>query len=145
MNKYLKILIVIILVIAVSTIISWKQNSSSYNENQTSEVATETGNNILLASIPRLLELGSDKCTPCKAMEPILDELRKEYKNKFKVEFIDVWKNTQVTVKHNINIIPTQIFFDAAGKEVFRHEDFLSKQAILEQWRLMGITFEDSK
>lgn len=137
MNKYLKIFIVIILVVAVSTIISWKQNSNRYDES----LLLETDTDVSLTPIPMLLELGSHKCSPCKAMMPILIELKKEYKNKFNVKYVDVWKDTEVATKYKINVIPTQIFFDANGKELFRHEGFLSKKAIIAQWNLLGITF----
>jgi len=60
--------------------------SSRKDTGETVEIA---GNN----SLPRLLDLGADKCVPCKMMAPILDELKVEYTEVFRVEFIDVWKN----------------------------------------------------
>ena len=45
------------------------------------------------AGIPRLVDLGADKCIPCKAMAPILVELRAEYAGRLQVDFIDVWKD----------------------------------------------------
>lgn len=46
------------------------------------------------------------------------------------VDFIDVWKDTDAGKPYKIRLIPTQIVFDAAGKEVFRHEGFLSREDI---------------
>jgi len=95
------------------------------------------------ARLPRLLDLGSKKCIPCKRMAPILAELKKEYAGKFDVEFVDVWlaRNAAVARKHGIRLIPTQIFFDAKGKERWRHEGFLGKGAILAKWKELGIDF----
>lgn len=90
-------------------------------------------------AIPRLLELGSDRCIPCKMMQPILAELRKEQTGKLQVDFIDVWKNEAEGEKYNVRAIPTQIFFDRKGKEVFRHEGFYSKDAILAKLSEMGL------
>jgi thioredoxin 1 len=95
------------------------------------------------ARLPRLLDLGSKQCIPCKKMAPILDELQKEYADKFEVEFIDVWvkENAPAAKTHKIRLIPTQIFFDANGKELWRHEGFLGKDAILGKWKELGYDF----
>ena len=81
--------------------------------------------------LPKLIDLGADKCIPCKAMAPILKELKTEYAGRMDVEFIDVWKNPEPGKAYKIKLIPTQIFFDASGKERFRHEGFYGKEDIL--------------
>lgn len=94
------------------------------------------------AALPRLVDLEADKCIPCKMMAPVLKELTKEYAGRMTVEFIDVWKNPDAGKAHKINLIPTQIFFDAAGKELFRHEGFFSKKDILAKWKELGVEFK---
>ena len=94
--------------------------------------ATATG-------LPRLVDLGSTTCVPCKEMAPILEELKTEYKGKVSVEFIDVTKNVAAADDYKINVIPTQIFIDKDGKEVFRHEGFYPKADIVAQFATMGI------
>jgi thioredoxin 1 len=93
------------------------------------------------AGIPRLVDLGADKCIPCKAMAPILVELRTEYAGRLQVDFIDVWKNPGAGDPFNIYAIPTQVFFDGSGKELTRHEGFISKQDILATWKRYGYDF----
>jgi thioredoxin 1 len=88
------------------------------------------------------VDLGADKCVSCKMMIPVLNELRKEYAGQMEVEFVDVWKNPKAAKAHKIKLIPTQIFFDAAGKERFRHEGFLGKEDILAKWRELGVEFK---
>ena len=95
------------------------------------------------AGIPRLVDLGADKCIPCKAMAPILVELRTEYAGRLQVDFIDVWKDPSAGDPYNIYAIPTQIFFDGNGKELTRHEGFISKADILATWRRFGYHFDD--
>ena len=97
------------------------------------------------ASLPRLVELGADRCLPCKMMAPILEELRREYAGSLKIESIDVWKNPDATKEYGIRVIPTQIFYDASGKELFRHVGFLSKQDIMAKWKDLGITIEKAR
>jgi thioredoxin 1 len=94
------------------------------------------------AALPCLVDLGADKCIPCKMMAPVLKELTKEYEGRMTVEFIDVWKNPDAGKAHGINLIPTQLFFDAGGKELFRHEGFFSKKDILEKWKDLGVEFK---
>jgi thioredoxin 1 len=93
-------------------------------------------------ALPRLLDLGADKCIPCKMMAPVLKELTKEYAGRMQVEFIDVWKNPDAGKAYKISLIPTQIFFDPAGKERFRHEGFFSKQDILAKWKELGVSLK---
>ncbi len=92
------------------------------------------------ADLPKLVDLGSKQCIPCKQMAPILDGLQKEYKDVFEVEFIDVWikENADQAKVYGIKIIPTQIFLSPEGKELWRHEGFLSKEAILSAWTELG-------
>ncbi len=87
---------------------------------------------------PRLLDLGADKCVPCKMMAPILDELKRDYRGRLDVVFIDVWQNRDAAPKYGIETIPTQIFFDASGKEIYRHTGFLAKEDILRKGQELG-------
>ena len=87
---------------------------------------------------PRLVDLGAKSCVPCKMMAPILEELQNEYKGKLQVEFIDVWENQSAGDQYGIRVIPTQVFFDSSGKELFRHTGFMSKEDILAKWKELG-------
>ncbi len=95
-------------------------------------------------ALPKLVDLGAKTCIPCKKMAPILDELTEEYKGVFDVVFIDVWKpeNQAEAKKYGIKSIPTQIFFDASGKELGRHEGFIPKEDILKKWQEFGVSIK---
>lgn len=95
-------------------------------------------------SLPKLVDLGADKCIPCKLMAPILKELKKEYAGRMDVEFIDVWKNEGAGKKFGIKLIPTQIFYAANGKELFRHEGFFGREDILGKWKELGVDLSGS-
>ncbi len=92
-----------------------------------------------LKRLPRLVDLGASKCIPCKMMAPVLDDLKKSYEGRMDVEFIDVWKSPDSGKDYGIKIIPTQIFYSAEGKEMFRHEGFLGKEDILAKWKELGV------
>ncbi|MCL6630602.1 MAG: thioredoxin family protein [Armatimonadetes bacterium] len=114
-----------------------RQESTSATEKATATVTKDSP-----ARIPKLLDLGASKCIPCKMMVPVLEELSKEYKGQLRVEFIDVWENPEVAQKLNIRGIPTQIFYDAEGRELWRHEGFISKEDIIAKFAEFGIKLE---
>jgi len=91
------------------------------------------------SNLPVLLELGSHKCPPCRRMTPILNELRSEFSGKFQIKYIDVWQDRAAGAKYGVRAIPTQIFFDSKGREVFRHVGFFPKSDILSTWKKIGI------
>jgi len=96
------------------------------------------------AAKPRLVDFGAGKCIPCKQMAPILEQLRVEYTGKFEVAFIDVWKDPDAANPYRIRVIPTQVFYNADGKELFRHEGFYSREQILGKWRELGFAFAET-
>lgn len=92
--------------------------------------------------LPRLVDLGSGKCVPCRMMAPILEDLKKSYAGRFEVTFVDVWEQREVGEKYGVRVIPTQVFYDPSGKELWRHEGFLSREDILGKWKELGFPFE---
>ena len=86
-----------------------------------------------------MLDLGAKSCIPCKMMAPIMEKLEKDYKGKAAIIFIDVWKDPEQAKRYGLRAIPTQIFYDKEGKEVFRHVGFMSEEAIVHQLRNMGV------
>jgi thioredoxin 1 len=134
MNNTAKIVIVAALVVAVALVIAIKNIKFSPETSQPLRQATTPN-----ADLPRLVDIGAGTCIPCKMMAPILDQLKKEYKGKLIVEFLDIRENPDFLRQYNVQIIPTQIFYDASGKELFRHEGFLSKEDILAKWKEFGI------
>jgi len=142
MNKTGKIAIVLALVVFVGVVIAIKQSGSAPPAGQTNQGATG-GTEISQSAVdlPRLVDLGAGKCIPCKMMAPILEELKRDYSGRLQVDVIDVWENPGAGQKYGIRVSPTQIFYDASGKELFRHEGFMSKQDILDKCKELGIDF----
>jgi thioredoxin 1 len=78
------------------------------------------------------IEFGSVNCIPCKKMQPIMKSVEKKYGGQIKVIFYDVWQPDQkkYAQQYGIKLIPTQVFLDEKGKEVFRHEGFYAEEEI---------------
>lgn len=138
MNKIMKIIVVVALIAVVGIIIAFKQQEKKAADKPSVQINIESSGKVS-AKLPRMVDLGAGKCVPCKMMKPILDELKQNYKEKFEVVFIDVWENQAEAGKYKINLIPTQIFYSADGKELFRHEGFYSKEEILAKWKEFGV------
>jgi thioredoxin 1 len=85
------------------------------------------------------IELGADRCIPCKAMQPIMKEIAEEYAGKIQVVFYDVWKDPTPARKYAIQLIPTQVFIDKNGTEIFRHVGFFAKEEMLSMLKEKGI------
>ena len=142
-----KIVIILLVMGAAAAAIILKGNKSRDAANSSTPVAATTAESSAAAGsdatakLPKLLDLGATKCIPCKMMAPILEELKKEYVGKMKVEFIDVWQNEDAGKQYGVDMIPLQIFFDANGKELFRHEGFFGKEDILAKWKELGVDF----
>jgi thioredoxin 1 len=88
---------------------------------------------------PMVVDFGSNSCIPCRQLRPVLQTIRKGYAGKLEVLIIDVRNNQKLASDHQIQVIPTVIFFDPAGKEVFRHQGFMSEEKIKEQLAKMGV------
>lgn len=86
-----------------------------------------------------MIDLGAKKCIPCKMMAPIMEKMEKVYRGKAAIVFIDVWENSGQAGRFGISSIPTQIFFDPDGKEVYRHVGFMGEEAIVTQLKKMGV------
>ncbi len=86
-----------------------------------------------------IMELGATTCIPCKMMVPILEELAKELQGKVDIQFVDVYKRGDLAEKNRIFAIPTQIFFDKNGKEIFRHQGFYPKAEIMTKLKEFGV------
>ena len=87
-----------------------------------------------------MVDLGANACIPCKMMAPIMEKVEKKYKGKAAIIFIDVWKNQKPAKRFGIRVIPTQIFFDKEGREVYRHVGFMSEEEIVQALQKMGVS-----
>lgn len=87
-----------------------------------------------------MVDLGAKECIPCKMMVPVMEKVEKKYRGKAAVVFIDVWKDKEPAKRFGIRAIPTQIFFDKEGKEVYRHEGFMGEAEIDRVFKKIGVS-----
>ncbi len=87
----------------------------------------------------RLVELGATTCQACIAMHDELALLREECGPGLAVEEINVWKDEAAGRRYGVSVIPTQVFFDAQGREVDRHVGFLARADIRQRFAERGV------
>jgi len=104
-----------------------------------SPVQAEDVSQVPVKGMVTMIDLGATECVPCKMMAPIMEKMEKKYQGKAAIVFIDVWKNRDQVSRFGIRAIPTQVFYDATGREVSRHVGFMSEAAIVEQLTKMGV------
>lgn len=86
-----------------------------------------------------MVDVGAKSCIPCKMMAPIMEKLEKDYEGKAAIIFIDVWQDPSQAKRFDVKVIPTQIFYDKEGREVYRHVGFMSENAITTQLKNLGV------
>jgi thioredoxin 1 len=96
--------------------------------------------NVPVKGMATMVDLGANECIPCKMMVPVMEKVEKKYKGKAAIVFIDVWKNKEPAKRFGIRAIPTQIFFDKGGKEIYRHEGFMGETDIDRIFEKMGVS-----
>jgi thioredoxin 1 len=87
------------------------------------------------------VELGSVNCVPCKAMQPVMQAIEREYGDQVNVVFYDVWTNEGKPYgkKYKVQAIPTQVFLDKNGKEYFRHIGYFPKEEVIKVLEKQGV------
>jgi thioredoxin 1 len=82
---------------------------------------------------PALYEFGAKTCIPCREMKEVMAALKISHGDQ--VEFRMVYSDESMPMfeKNKIMLIPTQVFFDASGKEVDRHIGALPKEEVLKK------------
>ena len=138
MSAATKAAIVVALVVVVAVVLVLKNRNGADTATVPPVVDTESQ----ATALPRFVDLGSTTCIPCKMMAPIIEELRAEYAGRLQVDFIDVNKDRESAAAFGVRIIPVQVFLDATGKELFRHEGFYDKEDILAKWKELGVEFK---
>jgi thiol-disulfide isomerase/thioredoxin len=88
---------------------------------------------------PSLVDFGAGGCFACDQMAPILDDLQWTYGERCNVLVVSVREEPLLGARYGIRAIPVQVFFDAKGREVYRHLGYLPKAQILTRLAELGV------
>lgn len=81
-----------------------------------------------------LVDFGAGWCPPCKLMVPVIDAVKSELKDKFKLVKVDGGVNTDIMKQLNVAALPTFIVYKN-GKEVWRKQGITEKAELIKHLR----------
>ena len=93
----------------------------------------------LTSGKPVLVDFGANSCLPCRQLRPVLKEIGTEYLEKAKIIVIDVYKYQNLAREYKVIMLPTLVFFDSNGKEVFRNVGLMEKEKIVGKLKEIGM------
>lgn len=96
-------------------------------------------NQALVSGKPTLIDFGLRTCAVCKKMAPYLESLSNEYRNKANILFVDVRSDQATAQRFRVQMLPTQVFHNAQGKQVQRHTGFMDRQGIINGLKQAGL------
>lgn len=116
-KKFMKIFVPVLIIFIVCAIFMFKQNQ----ETKLSSSNTTTLTNLNLEelkkeNLPIVINIASSTCPPCKEMEPIIEKLANEYKDKIIIKTVNIDSDVSGIEDMPIKVTPTLFFFDKGLK-----------------------------
>lgn len=139
MNAIGKVVIVVALAAAIVAVVALKGSREQEPNAPSAALAPAIATTAESASLPLLVDVGAGTCIPCKMMMPVLADLKAQYAGRLRVEYHDIREEPNAVQKYRVMVIPTQILYDATGKELFRHEGFFARDDIVAKWKELGV------
>ncbi len=93
----------------------------------------------LKSGIPTVADFGVGSCVACKLMEPVLAQAAPKYRDRVNIVFVSTDQYPAAARRYQITAIPTQVLFDAEGKEVGRHIGYYPIEDLEAQLRSLGL------
>ena len=84
---------------------------------------------IINSNQPTLVDFHATWCGPCKAMQPVLDQLKTDMHEKVRILKIDVDKNQDVAEKFKVKGVPTFVLFKN-GEIIWRQSGGMTLQTL---------------
>ena len=85
--------------------------------------------------LPKILEFDRKFCPICQASERVILAVKGRYPGQFDVEKLYIDEAEALFRRYKVAIVPTQVFLDAAGQEVGRHEGVFKPDALIQKLR----------
>lgn len=85
---------------------------------------------VLKADVPVLVDFSAAWCAPCRAMEPIMEEIAREQSGKLKVVKLSVEDSPGVATRFGVRSLPTLVVF-LNGRPVDMVAGLLSKDKLM--------------
>jgi len=134
-----KVLTLSILVVALIAVFMFRNGAKDGQQGPVPEDIPETAGERIS---PTLLDMYVDSCPACKMMKGILDEFQGRQKYDLNIKFVDLWKDPDMAKQYSISVVPTLIFLDPDGKQIYRHEGVMTEEMLLLKWKELGFDLD---
>lgn len=130
-DRRVDVIIVVIFVIAASVAFTGCSHKSTSTP--------KSGMQSTKPGLPKLIGFHSESCIPCGLMEPVIEDFKKQYKGQVEVVVVDIHKDRKMAAQYAVRFTPTQVWLDASGKEIHRHQGFIPLEDIVAVFSEHGI------
>jgi len=85
--------------------------------------------NIISTEKPVLVDFYAEWCGPCKAMAPVLKQVKESFSDQIRIIKVDVDQNPSIAGRYNIRSVPTLLLF-RKGRKVWSASGFRPAEEI---------------
>jgi len=96
------------------------------------------GDEARAAGRPLIVDFGMTRCLQCIEQAKTMDELEAAIGERVLLKFVHVGQEEALAEAYKVLLIPTLVFFDARGNEVFRNVGQMKKDPMLAKARELG-------
>lgn len=91
------------------------------------------------AGKPLIVDFGMTRCLQCIEQSKTMDELQGIIGDRVLLKFVHVGKEEELAEAYKVILIPTLVYLDAQGKEVFRNVGQMKREPMLAKARQLGL------
>ncbi len=88
--------------------------------------------------IPVIVDFGRGVCLPCQRMEKRIKKVAPQFEGRVKFLLVNIDEEPTAVRRYHINVIPLQVFYDASGRQVLRHEGEMQEGELRQKTEMLA-------
>lgn len=91
------------------------------------------------AGKPLIVDFGMTRCLQCIQQAKTMDRLKETFGEKVLLQFVHVGEQDALASAYKVMLIPTLVYFDPQGREVFRNVGQMEHDEMVVKARKLGL------